>query len=198
MPRLSTGALEERRQHIIDAAMRLFARNGFHRTTMRDIFEEAGLSAGAVYNYFKSKEDIFEAAVRTSQTRSEQVIGEALDPAATGDAFASAVDIFFGDLAAQSGGDMPRAALIILAEALVNPRLGKIVQGNRAHNRVAIRRLVEARKAADPSWANLPEPVLTEMLLAIFQGLVVALALGEAARIDEIRGVLKRLTFSAS
>ncbi|HXF54011.1 MAG TPA: TetR/AcrR family transcriptional regulator [Hyphomicrobiaceae bacterium] len=56
MPRLSPATQAARREHILDAAERCFARSGFHRTTMHDICKEAGISAGALYVYFPSKE----------------------------------------------------------------------------------------------------------------------------------------------
>lgn len=56
MPKLSPETQAARREHILDAAERCFARAGFHRTTMHDICSEAAVSAGALYIYFKSKE----------------------------------------------------------------------------------------------------------------------------------------------
>ncbi|MFC7732826.1 TetR/AcrR family transcriptional regulator [Actinomadura keratinilytica] len=61
MPRVSEAHLEQRRQQILDAARACFIRKGFHETSMQDIFAEAGLSAGAVYRYFKSKTEIVES-----------------------------------------------------------------------------------------------------------------------------------------
>lgn len=52
---------EERREQIIAAAMAVFARLGFHESRMDDIAEESGLSKGAIYWYFKSKDDIIAA-----------------------------------------------------------------------------------------------------------------------------------------
>ena len=43
------------------AARACFTRNGFHSTSMQDVLREAGLSAGAVYRYFPSKESIIAA-----------------------------------------------------------------------------------------------------------------------------------------
>jgi len=65
MPRVSQEHLDARRRQILDAATLCFARNGFHATTMPEIFAEAGLSAGAVYRYFPSKQAIFESLVGT-------------------------------------------------------------------------------------------------------------------------------------
>lgn len=49
---------EERRSQILDAAVAVFARLGFHQARMDDIVQEAGLSKGALYWYFKSKDEI--------------------------------------------------------------------------------------------------------------------------------------------
>ena len=58
MPKISDARRAERRAQIIDAARRCFQRNGVHATTMDDIIRASGLSAGAVYGYFKSKDEL--------------------------------------------------------------------------------------------------------------------------------------------
>jgi TetR/AcrR family transcriptional regulator, repressor for uid operon len=58
MPKLNAATQAARRAHILDAAEHCFARAGFHRTSMQDICREAGVSAGALYVYFASKEDL--------------------------------------------------------------------------------------------------------------------------------------------
>jgi TetR/AcrR family transcriptional repressor of uid operon len=58
MPKLKPDTQRARREHILDAAERCFARAGFHRTTMHDICKEAGVSPGALYVYFSSKEEL--------------------------------------------------------------------------------------------------------------------------------------------
>jgi AcrR family transcriptional regulator len=69
MPKVSPEHRAAQRQRILDAARRCFVRDGFHTTSMQDILTEAGLSAGGVYLYFKSKEEIVEAiAVDTLAT----------------------------------------------------------------------------------------------------------------------------------
>ena len=55
---------EDRPDEVLDAALKLFARNGFAATKVEDIAREAGLSKGAIYRYFPSKEDIFESLVK--------------------------------------------------------------------------------------------------------------------------------------
>lgn len=53
----------EREQRILDAAAKLFAHYGYDKTTVSDIAEEAGISKGAVYLHYKSKEDLFDALI---------------------------------------------------------------------------------------------------------------------------------------
>lgn len=58
MPRTpDTG--EDRREQILDAAMRVFAQKGFRRATNRDVAREAGITAGLIYYYFANKEALF-------------------------------------------------------------------------------------------------------------------------------------------
>ncbi|MCI3925098.1 TetR/AcrR family transcriptional regulator [Paenibacillus sp. TRM 82003] len=48
----------DRKQQIIEAALRLFAGKGFHSTSIQDIVDEIGIAKGSVYIHFKSKEDL--------------------------------------------------------------------------------------------------------------------------------------------
>lgn len=54
----------ERRAAIIDAAMTVFARDGFSAAKMDDVAMDAGVAKGTLYLYYASKEDLFEGAVR--------------------------------------------------------------------------------------------------------------------------------------
>lgn len=58
MPKLKPDTQRARRDNILDAAELCFARAGFHATSMHDICREAGVSPGALYVYFSSKEDL--------------------------------------------------------------------------------------------------------------------------------------------
>jgi TetR/AcrR family fatty acid metabolism transcriptional regulator len=59
----STGA-EEKRRLILDAAVRVFARKGFHSSRVGDIAEEAGVAHGLLYHYFSSKDEVLETIFR--------------------------------------------------------------------------------------------------------------------------------------
>jgi TetR/AcrR family fatty acid metabolism transcriptional regulator len=52
---------EEKRRQLLDAAVRVFARKGFHASRVGDIAEEAGVAHGLLYHYFDSKDQVLEA-----------------------------------------------------------------------------------------------------------------------------------------
>jgi AcrR family transcriptional regulator len=55
-----TRAGSDKRQLILDAAIKVFARNGYHGSRVSDIAREAGIAYGLVYHYFKNKEEILD------------------------------------------------------------------------------------------------------------------------------------------
>jgi len=57
-------AQEERRRQILDAAVRVFARSGYHGSRVGDIAEEAGVAHGLLYHYFPSKEAVLQTIFR--------------------------------------------------------------------------------------------------------------------------------------
>ncbi len=50
--------INQRRQELVNAAVKLFVDKGFHKTTVREIANEFGMSMGALYDYIRTKEDI--------------------------------------------------------------------------------------------------------------------------------------------
>ena len=58
------GGAEETRQRILDAAVRVFARRGFHASRVGDIAQEAGVAHGLLYHYFASKDEVLETVFR--------------------------------------------------------------------------------------------------------------------------------------
>ena len=52
--------MEDKRRLLLDAAVRVFARKGFHASRVGDIAEEAGVAHGLLYHYFDSKDEVLE------------------------------------------------------------------------------------------------------------------------------------------
>jgi TetR/AcrR family transcriptional regulator, fatty acid metabolism regulator protein len=59
-----SNAQEDKRRLLLDAAVRVFARKGYHAARVGDIAEEAGVAYGLLYHYFDSKEDVLRSVFR--------------------------------------------------------------------------------------------------------------------------------------
>jgi AcrR family transcriptional regulator len=132
MAKAPTAAIDKRRQ-ILDAAIRVFARQGFHSTRVSDIADEAGVAYGLVYHYFKSKDEVLNELFSERWSLLLAAIGEA-----------------------DREGASPRAKLEAVAGFIVDsyrhdPELMKviIVEVTRAANSFGRTHLPEIRRAYD-------------------------------------------------
>ena len=79
---------EDRPQEITDAAFAAFAENGYSATRVEDVAKRAGVSKGLLYLYFKTKEELFKAVVRSVVVpRIDALVDEAQKPGQTSEAF---------------------------------------------------------------------------------------------------------------
>jgi len=79
----SRAQFEEMRQNsrkaILEAAFELFAKNGFHNTSVEQIRKKAGVSKGLVYNYFEKKEDLMEGIIMLKIEEGEALMKDIFD-----------------------------------------------------------------------------------------------------------------------
>ena len=70
--------VKERRRQIVDAAVKLFIRNGYHKTTTRALAKETGLSIGSLYEYITTKDDVLYLVGIAIHSEVEQGVKDAL------------------------------------------------------------------------------------------------------------------------
>ena len=99
MPRITEERREARRQQILDAARACMLEHGLEAVSMEMIIARSGLSTGAVYRYFKSKDDLIRAAITTATSE----IGAAAAPILAGPAPALPSELLRELLAAWAG-----------------------------------------------------------------------------------------------
>jgi AcrR family transcriptional regulator len=88
--------VERRRRQIADAAVRLFTKKGFHKTTTRQIARAAEISIGSLYEYFNCKEDILYLVCDFIHSEMEQSVANAMEKAKGGrDALAKVIREYF-------------------------------------------------------------------------------------------------------
>jgi TetR/AcrR family transcriptional repressor of uid operon len=124
MPKLKPEVQTARREHILDAAEHCFARTGFHRTTMHDICREAGVSPGALYVYFDSKE----ALIAGICERDRAEFAERLDGLADAPDFMQALRELGERYFLEEPADSHRMCIEVGLESTRNPRIGEIHQ----------------------------------------------------------------------
>ena len=179
MPKITETKREERRQQILDAALRCFSRDGFHATTTADIVRESGLSQGALYLYFATKDDIVVALA--DDRHQGEVFLNALakseqDPVA---GLMLLVELYGKTLGDQRRADMRRVGIQGWAEALRNPRIHESVVEGFSAVRAAIVELIQRGQKAGQVRADVEPDAAARAMIAIFQGLVLQLAWGE-------------------
>ena len=114
MPKISDERRAARRKQILEAAWTRFQKQGCSPTTMDDIIRGAGLSAGAVYSYFPSKEELILAAVTDSlggDPRSRRADLEAR-PLPAPDVLVTQIMAAVASFTAREGYDLRRIALL--------------------------------------------------------------------------------------
>ena len=83
MPRVSAAHEQEVRARIVDAAVRVFSDKGYHSSTIADVCQASGLSVGAIYTYFASKEELFRQSCDLIAARGLDELAERLTHATT-------------------------------------------------------------------------------------------------------------------
>jgi AcrR family transcriptional regulator len=171
VPRVSEEHLTARREQILAAARVCFLSKGLHNTSMQDLIQEAGLSVGAVYRYFKSKNEII-AAIASTVVGGVQLLID--DVAARRLPLADSMSLVLDGIDAQlgPGGFLP-IALQVWSEATLDPTIGAIVKDRyealRASMRVLIVHAVES--------GELPPATNVDATTAAFYGLLPGYAL---------------------
>lgn len=170
MPRVSDAYKQERRNAIIEAARACFARAGFQGATLQEVFAEAGLSAGAVYNYFQSKRDLVLAIAerRHDEERAALSVGDA-DPIG---ALKEIARRFLDAYLAGSNDQKRRISLMTWAEALLDEAILKSVKDGVDTPRRTLEQLIARGQATGALRADLDKSALACAMVAMLQGLV--------------------------
>jgi AcrR family transcriptional regulator len=193
MPKVSQEYRDARREQILSAARRCFLRDGFHQTSMQDLFAEAGLSSGAVYRYFASKDDVV-LAIAEENVREVVELIRLLSAGSPG----ASLGAVLGDVLAvivQKDRETALApmALLVWSEVVRNPALAERFRTSIIQLREELADVVRD----DQEGGNLPEEVSPEatakLFTAIASGFILQLALFGADDIADIPGTAAAL-----
>ncbi|WP_020665090.1 TetR/AcrR family transcriptional regulator [Amycolatopsis benzoatilytica] len=193
MPKVSEQHKEDRRAEILAAARRCFVRNGFHRTSMQDVFAEAGLSAGAVYRYFPKKEDLIVGVAAQNLDRVagvlRSVLSETENERRVGAVLAKLLEAVLDQ---HRDNQLATIAVVVWSEALRDRALAEQLEAAARTMTGDLAALVRDRQQAG-SWTGAPAGDLAQVLLSILPGFLFNLALlgpsGVAGFPDAVRAL---------
>jgi AcrR family transcriptional regulator len=197
VPKVSEAHREARRRQILEAAMTCFAREGFHRTSMHDIYAESGLSPGAVYGYFEGKDQIIEAIAGEAHRLAQAVAasGPGDDDGQEGGLYELLEALIGGfehfDLAQVE--ERVRLSVQLWAEALRNPRVGALQRENVEAVRAAFARMASQGQASGQLDSELEPDAVARAMIALFQGLILQRTWYEEIDLDAYRAVVRAM-----
>jgi TetR/AcrR family transcriptional regulator, repressor for uid operon len=161
-------ANEARRDRILDAAERAFARQGFHRTTMQDVAAECDMSPGNLYRYFEGKDALVAGIVERDRERFNADFQAIVSDARPADAFIG--------LGRRHLVEEPREKAILLteiwAESCRNPRVAEVCANmDRSIRECMTSFIVHWRSVSGIASGPAPEDV-ANLIIALSDGLI--------------------------
>ena len=172
MPKTSMAAKEARRSQILDAAVRCFARRGYYETTIEDLVAETGLSRGALYLYYPSKEALYLAISDRWNCGLEEAIKARLTPDLT-QAEILRVLIEVNGEQVQAETDACRVLMEGWNLSQHIPVLAERARQRQARTVSALSQLLQAGIAAGELRADIEVEAQARILMAVLHGLMV-------------------------
>ena len=145
MPKITEKQRDARRDQILTAAWKCFHNRGIHATSMEQIIREAGLSAGAVYLYFKSKEELILSAITAQMTAVHDEVLPLVekDQPETPSEFIQQVTESIARFTSRMDFDLNAVILMCWSEAQTNPKVKSLVRGYQKGYRKSLSKLIE-------------------------------------------------------
>ncbi|MEA5365508.1 helix-turn-helix domain-containing protein [Amycolatopsis sp., V23-08] len=181
MPRITAERRAANRSQIVAAARRCFSRDGFHQTSMPDIAAEAGVSVGAPYRYFASKEAIIlEIAGDAFRVMFDPVehFADAAGDVTVADLVAAAIEPVSGDVAVDGSGqavpvdELLRCAVQAWGELLRHEGLRQHAEAGFEHVRGRIADALRTGQRAGSVPAELDPDRGARIVMALLHGFV--------------------------
>jgi len=120
MPRVVPQYKQEAKERILNAAIKVFAEKGYHHATMDDVASSIGVSKGAVYLYFRNKEELFDEICKVGTRSLEEILNSSFE-GSSGDVRKTA-ELYFEEMV----GEMPQGIALWLEGLAEASRSGTV------------------------------------------------------------------------
>ena len=193
MPKVTDQYRDARRDQILNAARRCFLRDGFHATSMLDLFAEAGLSSGAVYSYFASKDDVITAIAEENMRDVVTMIHDVASGQPDRSVGTILADILNILQAKDAQDGLAGLAVLAWSEALRNPVLANRFADLFAQMRADLTEVVRNHQGAGNLPRQVPAESLAAALISVVPGYILQLAALGPAAVDGVPTAVEAL-----
>lgn len=159
---------KRRRMQVLRAAADGFARKGIHQTTMQEICEVSGMSAGALYRYFPTKESIIVAFAEEERAEAAKLISHLNSSPNIVSALTEVVPELVNGLTDENYGCL---TLEVAAEATRNPAVKAAFEQNEAEFREQLSTALRRGQTAGHVDPELDRDSAVFLLMALFDGI---------------------------
>jgi len=193
-PKVTDEYRQNVRDKILATASSLFARSGYHATSMDDIVCECGLSKGAIYGHFKSKEDLFLAL---SDKQLESIINNMRAAFSPNDSakekLMKAAEIHFSQI--RNPDDVWCVTLEYWIESSKVPSFEKRIQKRYDLAHKFLSEIIDEGKKKGEFRKGIDSDAISSLLLATVRGLAVHMRMGAEFDWEKIKGALLVVLF---
>ncbi len=152
--------------------MECFSREGFHRTTMKHIVDESGLSPGAIYKYFSSKDQIIDEIAVERHAQEHALLLSVIEEDDKAQSLQELSSVFFANFAGGEYKKARRVGVEVWAEALRNPEILKTVRRGVDEPRKLLARIVTQCQQRDEIPSHIDPDDFARVIIAIFHGFI--------------------------
>jgi AcrR family transcriptional regulator len=173
MPKVVPEYKEEAKAKIVKAARVVFARKGYHDSTMDDVAKEVGVSKGALYSYFKAKEDLIKAI----SLQGHQTLRNILSESCKFDNLEDVLEEVYVRITEQFKGNL-HTHFEVVALSSHDPKLRQIVFEDYQKDLDAVEAFVEGKKKQGVIRTDVNANVLAHLFTALYLGTLAELVIG--------------------
>src|SRR5438093_8183572 len=174
MPRVVPEYKEEAKNRIVSAANQVFAEKGYRQATMDDVAKKIGVSKGALYLYFASKEELFEAICRTEPMALRDILYSSFSESKNPLESASE---FFEKMVSRYGSN-PALSFEIFSEASHNPGLRRVLKKTQDEYANTLSSYLEEGRKRGFVDQDLNLRLITYALIALWNGIETIIVTG--------------------
>jgi AcrR family transcriptional regulator len=189
MPRVTAAHEQEVRDRIVAAAVRVFSDKGYHSSTIADVCRQSGLSVGAIYTYFSSKEALFRQSCDLIAARGLDELAERLVGATTtAERMTVAIRLYIETIDEYAGAPGQISLVQAWAEADREPGVREMLSARRERLVGAGQFLIRQGIASGelPAWLDVD--AVTRGFLGLLDGLLLQrIEAGSAYRPGELQ-----------